>query len=223
MTELVDEPPLGQIMRTLLFAAAKHRYQRRKDVQASPYINHPIALAAILADEVGITDSSVICGALLHDTVEDTETTFDELVENFGQEIADIVRDVTDDKSLPKDERKQHQIDHAAAKSEKARLVKLADKIANLRDIAKSPPSDWSLERKQQYFDWAGQVVNQIRGTNSALEALFDIAAGARPDEGRSNSQPSSESHIRSPRIKDAPLEKYGKSFIVGGVKTPRI
>src|SRR5450755_4441089 len=119
MNEFVTEQPLGKIMRTLSFAAAKHRDQRRKDIEASPYINHPIALAAILADELGITDTSVICAALLYDTVENTETTFDELVSHFGQEIADLVRELTDDKSLKKDKRKQHQIDHAAAKSEK--------------------------------------------------------------------------------------------------------
>jgi len=181
MTQFVTEPPLGKIMRTLSFAAAKHRDQRRKDVRASPYINHPIALASILADEVGITDTSVICAALLHDTIEDTETTFNELVHHFGQEVADLVLDVTDDKSLPKDERKQHQIDHAGTISEKARLVKLADKIANLRDIAASPPANWDTKRKQEYFDWARRVVDQIRGTHPALEALFDAAASARP------------------------------------------
>ena len=92
LNEFSTEPPLGKIMRTLTFAAAKHRDQRRKDVEASPYINHPIALAAILADEVGIRDTSVICAALLHDTIEDTETSFDELVRHFGQEVADMLR-----------------------------------------------------------------------------------------------------------------------------------
>ena len=112
MTESVIEQPRSKIMRALSFAAAKHRDQRRKDVQASPYINHPIALASILADEVGIIDPSVICAALLHDTIEDTETTADELVHHFGQEITSIVMEVTDDsKSLPKGERKQRQIE----------------------------------------------------------------------------------------------------------------
>lgn len=181
MTELVTEAPLGKIMRALLFAAAKHRDQRRKDIEASPYINHPIALAAILSDEAGVTDIGVICAALLHDTIEDTETTFDEIVRHFGPEIADIVMEVTDDKNLEKDKRKQHQVDHAATMSVKAKLVKLADKIANLRDIAASPPTGWSLERKQNYFDWAGQVVDQIRGTHLPLETLFDVAARSRP------------------------------------------
>jgi len=145
MTEDIAQQSLAQIMRALKFAAAKHRDQRRKDVQASPYINHPIALAVILADEVGVTDTAVICAALLHDTVEDTETTIDELVERFGAEVASIVAEVTDDKTLPKSERKKQQIEHARTASEKARLVKLADKIANLRDIATSPPADWIL------------------------------------------------------------------------------
>jgi guanosine-3',5'-bis(diphosphate) 3'-pyrophosphohydrolase len=175
------EEPLGKIMRALSFAATKHRDQRRKDAEASPYINHPIALAAILANEAGITDPTVICAALLHDTIEDTETTADELLQRFGQDIASIVMEVTDDKGLPKDERKQRQIDHAASLSAKARLVKLADKISNLRDIAAAPPADWNIKRKQEYFDWAMKVVDQMRGTNSALEALFDVASRARP------------------------------------------
>lgn len=181
MTEPLLEQPLGTIMRTLSFAAGKHRDQRRKDVQASPYINHPIALAGILANEVGITDTAVICAALLHDTVEDTETTVDELVDRFGLEIASIVAEVTDDKTLPKRERKLRQIEHARTASEKARLVKLADKIANLRDIAASPPADWDIARKREYFDWAARVVDGIRGTHPALEALFDTAMRARP------------------------------------------
>jgi len=177
MKDTSNEPQLGKIMRTLLFAASKHRNQRRKDAQASPYINHPIALATILADEVGITDTIVICAALLHDTVEDTETTFDELECQFGNEIASIVMEVTDNKTLPKGQRKQQQVEHAGTISEKARLVKLADKISNLRDIASGPPADWSLRRKQEYFEWAGRVVDQMRGTHPGLEALFDEAA----------------------------------------------
>ena len=184
MTEVAVEQPIGKIMRVASFAAAKHRDQRRKDVERSPYINHPIGLATILADEAGITDTSVICAALLHDTIEDTETTVEELINHFGQEISSIVMEVTDDKALPKQERKQRQIAHAASISEKAKLVKLADKISNLRDVAASPPSHWELERRQQYFDWAAQVVDQIRGTNSALEALFDVAMSARPSPG---------------------------------------
>jgi GTP diphosphokinase / guanosine-3',5'-bis(diphosphate) 3'-diphosphatase len=175
------EQPLGKIMRALSFAAAKHRDQRRKDAEASPYINHPIALATILANEVGIVDPTVICAALLHDTIEDTKTTAKELEEHFGSEISSIVLELTDDKSLKKEERKQRQIDHSAQTSEKARLVKLADKIANLRDIAASPPKDWDSKRQQEYFDWASRVVDRIRGTHPALEALFDVAAKARP------------------------------------------
>ena len=181
VSQSAPEQPLGTIMRALSFSAAKHRDQRRKDVQASPYINHPIALANILTVEVGVTDPAVICAALLHDTVEDTETTVEELVERFGPEIASIVAEVTDDKSLPKYERKLHQIEHARTASEKARLVKLADKIANLRDIAVSPPADWDIARKREYFDWAARVVDGIRGTHPALEELFDAAANARP------------------------------------------
>jgi guanosine-3',5'-bis(diphosphate) 3'-pyrophosphohydrolase len=178
------------IIKALEFAAHKHRDQRRKDAEASPYINHPIALASVLANEAGVTDVEVICGALLHDTIEDTETTSAELEAAFGPTIRDIVLEVTDDKRLPSAERKRLQIEHAAQASRKARLVKLADKICNLRDIASSPPANWSRERKCAYFDWAKAVVDQIRGTHATLEALFDAACVNRPREDGRESAP---------------------------------
>jgi guanosine-3',5'-bis(diphosphate) 3'-pyrophosphohydrolase len=164
----------GLFLKALVFAADKHRNQRRKDTDASPYINHPIALANILVNEGGITDINVLCGAILHDTIEDTETTKEELTQQFGEKITSIVLDVTDDKTLPKAERKLKQIEHASHASNEAKLVKLADKISNLRDILSSPPKDWTDDRKKEYFDWAGKVIDEIRGTNRKLENIFD-------------------------------------------------
>lgn len=172
---------MNKILAAIAFAADKHRNQRRKDAAASPYINHPIALANVLANEAGIDDERVLIAAILHDTVEDTETTAQELVRHFGQEIAEIVLEVTDDKSLLKAERKQQQIDHAPTISRRAKLVKLADKICNLRDIASSPQAGWSLRRKQEYFDWAKAVIDGLRGVHPSLEFLFDTAYKARP------------------------------------------
>lgn len=171
--------PLGIVFKALAFSAEKHRNLRRKDAEASPYINHPIALANVLINEAGIADPIVICGALLHDTVEDTETSFEELESQFGLAIAQVVREVTDDKLLPKEVRKQLQVEHAAHASHHARLVKLADKICNLRDIAQSPPKDWSLERKVEYFRWAKQVVDALGRTHDGLEEIFNGAYAA--------------------------------------------
>jgi guanosine-3',5'-bis(diphosphate) 3'-pyrophosphohydrolase len=164
----------GTLIRAIAFAAEKHSKQRRKDADASPYINHPIALADVLANEGGIENPEVLCAAVLHDTLEDTETTAAELEALFGHEVTTIVLEVTDDKSLDKHVRKQRQIEHAPHSSPKARLVKLADKICNLRDIIASPPTEWSAERKQAYFDWAAQVVAGLRGIHPELEAVFD-------------------------------------------------
>ncbi|GAB4359064.1 MAG: HD domain-containing protein [Gammaproteobacteria bacterium] len=174
--------PLSLIVRALAFAADKHRDQRRKDTQASPYINHPIDLVNVLCNEAGITDETVLCGAILHDTVEDTETTLEELEAQFGPTIAGIVEEVTDDQRLTKAERKQRQIDRAGGASRAARLVKLADKICNLRDMDSAPPAGWDSPRRREYFDWAKAVVDQIRGTHPDLEALFDRAYARRPD-----------------------------------------
>ena len=164
----------GLLIQALAFAAHKHRDQRRKDAAASPYINHPIALADVLANEGEVFDTDVLCAALLHDTIEDTETTLEELREHFGDKIASIVMEVTDDKLLDKGVRKQAQIDHAATLSHEAKLVKLADKISNLRDILGKPPAGWSEERKSEYFKWAGKVVDGLRGTHPGLEEIFD-------------------------------------------------
>ncbi|MBI3186752.1 MAG: bifunctional (p)ppGpp synthetase/guanosine-3',5'-bis(diphosphate) 3'-pyrophosphohydrolase [Gammaproteobacteria bacterium] len=172
---------LKLIMQALSFAAHKHRDQRRKDVDASPYINHPISLASILINEGGVTDVNVICAALLHDTIEDTDTTPEELEQAFGFAIKTIVMEVTDDKLLPKVDRKRLQIEHAAHVSPQAKLVKLADKTSNLRDVAVNPPENWSLQRRQEYFDWAKQVIDQLRGVHPQLEALFDAAYASRP------------------------------------------
>ena len=156
------------------FAADKHRNQRRKDADASPYINHPIALANVLANEGGIANKDVLCAAMLHDTIEDTETTEAELRLAFGNKITAIVLEVTDDKSLDKAARKQMQIEHAPHISIEAKMVKLADKICNLRDILTTPPAGWPLERKLAYFEWANDVVAGLRGTNIKLERVFD-------------------------------------------------
>ena len=161
-------------IKAVAFAADKHKNQRRKDAEASPYINHPIALANVLANEGGITNKDVLCAAMLHDTIEDTETTESELRLAFGDKITSIVLEVTDDKSLDKAERKQQQIEHAPHISIEAKMVKLADKICNLRDILASPPVGWPLERKLAYFQWSGDVMGGLRGTNVKLERVFD-------------------------------------------------
>jgi guanosine-3',5'-bis(diphosphate) 3'-pyrophosphohydrolase len=165
----------------LAFAALKHRDQRRKDPEASPYINHPIALARVLSVEAGLDDAELLAAAILHDTLEDTQTRFEELHERFGHSIATVVREVSDDKSLPKAERKRLQIEHAAHLSRLARLVKLADKICNIRDVASNPPRNWPLQRRREYFDWAKAVIDRLRGTSKRLEELFDEAFAGRP------------------------------------------
>jgi guanosine-3',5'-bis(diphosphate) 3'-pyrophosphohydrolase len=163
----------AMLLEAVAFAAEKHRNQRRKDADASPYINHPIQLASLLKRQ-DVDDVIVLCAALLHDTVEDTNTTAEELRHAFGNAITDVVLEVTDDTSLPKMERKRLQIEHARQLSQRAKLVKLADKICNLRDMVASPPSGWEKQRKREYFAWAKDVIDGVRGTHAGLEAMFD-------------------------------------------------
>ncbi len=164
------------LLEALRFAADKHRNQRRKDAGASPYINHPIDVAAVLATEAAVTDESTLIAALLHDTVEDTETTLEEVQKRFGTEVAHLVGEMSDDKSLLKEVRKQLQIDHAAAASPKAKRIKIADKICNVRDVAQNPPATWSAVRRREYLDWADRVVAGCRGSETVLGELFDRA-----------------------------------------------
>lgn len=168
------QPTLPLVISAAVFAAERHRDQRRKDAEASPYINHPLALADVLVREGAVEDPITIAAALLHDTIEDTQTSLDELRTRFGMRVASVVAEVTDDKSLPKEERKRLQVSKAASKSDAAKLVKLADKICNLRDIIASPPAPWSSERKLAYFIWARDVVAGLRGVNRQLESAFD-------------------------------------------------
>ncbi len=171
--------PESQLLRAAAFAARKHRDQRRKNSEQSPYINHPIEVAAMLACEGEVTDIELLIAALLHDTVEDTETTFEELEELFGSAVKDLVFEVTDDKSLEKKVRKQLQVEHAAGASDRAKQLKVADKTSNIRDIDAHNPDRWDLDRKLEYLRWGENVVQHCRGVNPKLDHSFDRALRA--------------------------------------------
>jgi len=164
------------VTRVVDFAALKHRGQRRKGAAAEPYFNHLAEVAFLVAQATEGRDPLVVLGALLHDTIEDTRTTEDELEAEFGAEVARLVAEVTDDKRLPKAERKRLQVETAPHKSDRAKLIKIADKTSNLRGIANSPPVDWDLARQREYFVWAARVVEGCRGVNPWLETIFDDA-----------------------------------------------
>ncbi|KAI4496592.1 hypothetical protein M0804_000402 [Polistes exclamans] len=165
---------ISLIIKCTNFAAEKHRNQKRKDAAQTPYINHPIGVANILVHEGDVYDPVVILAALLHDTVEDTDTSFDEIEQEFGYTVSQVVQEVTDDKALPKAERKRLQIENAPKRSHRAKLVLLADKLYNLRDLQKSTPIGWTSERVKEYFKWAKAIVDRIRRTNSNLEIALD-------------------------------------------------
>ncbi len=175
----MDETNEALVLRATAFAAEVHTHQRRKGAAAEPYVNHVIEVGAALA-ACGAPIAAIVAG-LLHDTIEDGASagrpvTEAELAERFGGEVAAIVVEVTDDKTLPKAERKRLQVEKAPGKSQAARMVKLADKAANLRAITVSPPPSWDLARKREYLDWAEAVAAGCRGVNPALEAAFDTA-----------------------------------------------
>jgi len=171
---MFDAPAVTLLFKALVFAAEKHRLQRRKDGEASPYINHPIQVVQTLWEKGQVQDLVTLIGGLLHDTLEDTHTTPQEIEELFGQEVLSLVKEVSDDKSLPKHQRKQLQIEHALRASPRAKQVKLADKICNIYDLIHFPPNDWSWQRRWEYLEWSAQVVAGLRGTNQHLEAYYD-------------------------------------------------
>lgn len=170
----IFEEATGLLLSAIHFSASKHRDQRRKDQARSPYINHPIQVTQTLWQTGGVRDPITLISAMLHDILEDTATTPEELASLFGKEILEVVREVSDDKSLPKAVRKRLQIEHAPHISNRAKLIKLADKICNLNDLLESPPRSWNFVRRQDYLLWTEQVVNGLRGTNPALEQQYD-------------------------------------------------
>ena len=161
------------ILKAARFAAHKHRNQRRKDEEKTPYINHPISVAKIISEIGNVEDPEVLSAALLHDTLEDTKTTPEELIDNFGERVCRLVQEVTDDKTLPMLERKQRQIDYANEISRDAAIIKLGDKIANVTDITNTPPTDWDSNRRLEYFEWAERVINNCPKVNTSLEKYF--------------------------------------------------
>ena len=175
------DPDMGLVLRAARFAAWKHRDQRRKGRGAVPYINHPLDLAHALWFEGAVTDPEVLAAALLHDTLEDTQTTLQELHGEFGERVAAIVMEVTDEPTINWRARKKLQISRARLASLEAKQVKLADKICNLRSMVSSPPNGWTVERQRAYFDWSKEVVDQLRGANSELEQRFDQIWKRRP------------------------------------------
>jgi guanosine-3',5'-bis(diphosphate) 3'-pyrophosphohydrolase len=165
------------VTRAADFAARRHVEQRRKGAAREPYVNHLAEVAGLLAEATDGKDAALIAAGFLHDTLEDTATEYEELAAVFGSDVAALVAEVTDDKSLPKAERKRLQIVNAAKKTERARLLKIADKTSNLRALAVSPPADWELDRASEYIDWAEQVVSHCRGLNAFLDKVYDAAA----------------------------------------------
>lgn len=165
---------IKRILRAVKFSAEQHRNQKRKGADAAPYINHPIEVAETLARIGNVNDADILIAAILHDTVEDTGATPEQIEEMFGSRVRGFVEEVTDDKSLPKQERKQKQEEHAPHLSPEAKQIKLSDKSSNIREIAANPPEDWSHERKIEYLNWGERVVAGLRGVNKDLENYFD-------------------------------------------------
>jgi guanosine-3',5'-bis(diphosphate) 3'-pyrophosphohydrolase len=170
-----------RLLAALDFAAEKHRAQRRKSEGDVPYINHPIRVARLVAEVGGVEDEEVLIAAVLHDTLEDTAATRAELDAAFGTAVRRLVEEVTDDKGLPKAERKRLQIVHAHELSAGSTVIKLADKIANVSDLIHAPPVDWTAERVREYLDWAEAVVRAMPMVNARLEGRFaEVLAEAR-------------------------------------------
>ncbi|TSA40731.1 MAG: bifunctional (p)ppGpp synthetase/guanosine-3',5'-bis(diphosphate) 3'-pyrophosphohydrolase [Betaproteobacteria bacterium] len=165
-----------RIAQALDFAARKHVHHRRKGLAAEPYINHLAEVALLLAEATGGKDTELVMAGLLHDCIEDQGVRFEDLAERFGADVAGLVAEVTDDKLLEKAERKRLQVAHAPHKSDRARMLKIADKISNLHSMKSSPPKHWDEQRRGEYFEWAHAVVAGCRGVSAFLDARFDEA-----------------------------------------------
>jgi guanosine-3',5'-bis(diphosphate) 3'-pyrophosphohydrolase len=174
---------LDSFLKALNFSAQKHRHQKRKDSPGSPYIHHPIEVANILWTIGKVEDITTLIAAILHDTLEDTDTTAEHIRTTFGDEVLELVLELSDDNNLSKQERKQNQIAHAPLLSPRAKQIKLADKICNVHDVAYLPPEGWSRHRRIEYLKWAQAVIDGLRGTNESLEKCFDETLAAATDK----------------------------------------
>lgn len=170
---MANQEQLAFLLRAIKFAADKHRFQKRKD-KATPYINHPVEVMETLAGVGKVEDVEILAAAVLHDSIEDTETTVDELRTIFGDRVTFLVQEVSDDKSLPKAERKKLQEEHAPRLSAGAKQIKIADKVSNMRDMSDSPPPDWNWQRRSEYVEWCRRVFQGLKGVNSDLDVFFE-------------------------------------------------
>jgi len=169
---------LKNLTQAISFAAKKHKTQKRKGADGEPYINHPLEVLNLLTNIGDVEDFDILIAAVLHDTIEDTQTTKEEITELFSENVCEMVLELTDDKSLPKAERKQLQIEHAPHLSAGAKQIKLCDKISNIRDVTENPPQGWSKERQIEYVEWGEKVISGLRGANENLESCFDELVG---------------------------------------------
>jgi GTP diphosphokinase / guanosine-3',5'-bis(diphosphate) 3'-diphosphatase len=169
----IEAEDFGLFISALKFGAHRHRWQKRKDAEQTPYFNHPIDVAEILWRVGAVRDMAILTAALLHDVIEDTETKAEDVEHDFGKVVLSLVLEVSDDKSLPKETRKELQVQHAPNLSAGAKLIKIADKMCNIKDVTYSPPPNWSIERRMEYMAWAERVVNAMNGCNEKLEEEF--------------------------------------------------
>ncbi len=182
---------LKTLTQAISFAARKHAGQARKGADEQPYINHPLEVLNLLTNVGAVEDFDTLIAAVLHDTIEDTETTKEEIETLFGANVRKMVHELTDDKSLPKATRKQLQIEHAPHISKGAQQIKLCDKISNIGDVLENPPAGWTLERRSEYVEWGEKVVAGLRGANESLEKQFDeLASRARREFERAETRP---------------------------------
>jgi GTP diphosphokinase / guanosine-3',5'-bis(diphosphate) 3'-diphosphatase len=199
-----------QVLKAADSAARWHVHQRRKGPAEEPYINHLVEVVMLVANATGGKDTNLVIAALLHDAMEYCEVPTELITETFGDDVASLVEEVTDDKSLPKAVRKDEQVKTAPTKSSRAKILKLADKISNLRAIASSAPSDWSVKRRLEYVRWASEVAKGLRGVNQKLEEQFDNAAAAAERRAFCKSwkreRPCASSAQSSPSITNEPL-----------------
>ena len=173
---MTKQNDLAKLAHAYTFAAEKHTHQVRKGEAREPYINHPCDVAYNVA-RICPDDVNLICAAVLHDTIEDTDAEYDDILQLFGEDVANLVAEVTDNKALPKAERKQAQVDSAPNKSDRAKILKLCDKASNLEAMAYSPPAAWDTDRRKAYLEWGLKVAAGLKGADPAADRHFDAAA----------------------------------------------
>jgi len=166
----LNEKDAEAVLGAAIFATEKHKSQVRSNEKKTPYIIHPIEVADLVMKIGHVYDKDVLITALLHDVMDDTQTTYEQITSLYGTKVSSYLEEMTSKQGLSLKEQKKQQIMQAFRQNPSVAIIKLSDKLSNLKTLATSPPPSWSRDRIDQYFQWAQTVIENLPESNQLLK-----------------------------------------------------